>query len=87
MDSVPFFAALVFVAWLVIWFVRQEKKPSGAQTDGAFAMRRPVQKPAAGDRRGRPAQTMKRHADLAARSAADRGRHARTSPTSGGHPR
>jgi len=92
MDSVPFFSAIIFVAWLVIWFVRQEKKGNGAQTDGAFAMRRPVQKPAAHDRLGRPAQPMRKQpADPPARPPAGpfagQGDRARTEPTRGGRQR
>lgn len=57
MDSLPFFSAIIAVAWLIIWFVRQDRKPSDEQIDGVFAMRRPRNKSFAPVRpRGSPGQ-------------------------------
>ena len=86
MDSLPFFSAIIAVTWLIIWFVRQDKKPSDEQIDGVFAMRRPVKQPGVADR---PRRSLGQREDPARKqggnaSATSRG-GSRTKPPTGGH--
>lgn len=39
MDSVPFLTSLIAIVWLVLWFLRNDKRPANEPMDGIFALR------------------------------------------------